>query len=191
MLNNNYGAFSQPLYSKNNMNWRTSQSTPQEVELMMKQKFNQNIMQNQIYQQEYQNDSYTEFQQTLMSCSPNIRQKIINDEEYQKCDRECETLIKQAVEEIIIPQLLGTAQGRIAFERICGTTKKLKEKYCQEEYETNQKLQMLMQDDVVKKRLEELGQQSPKKEQPKNLSREQIQQAIESTKHSNQEGSVC
>lgn len=190
MMNNNTGILNQPLYNKNNMNWRNPQSTPQEVELMMKQKFNQNVMQNQMYQQEYQNDSYSELQQTLMSCSPNIRQKIINDEEYQKCDRECENLIKQAVEEIIIPQLLVTAQGRLAFERICGIAKRLKEKYCQEEYETNQKLQILMQDDVVKKRLEELGQQSQKNEVNKNLSQQQIQQVRESIKN-NQEVSYA
>jgi hypothetical protein len=38
-------------------------------------------------------------------------------------------LVKQMVEEIIIPQVIATPQGRMAFENFVGTVKKLKEKY--------------------------------------------------------------
>ena len=80
----------------------------------------------------------------------------MNDNNYKACDNECEQLIKQAIEEIMIPQVLMTSQGRIAFEKFVGVVKKLKEKYSEEEVETTQKLQTLMQDEIVKKRLKEL-----------------------------------
>lgn len=123
----------------------------------MKQKFSQPYFQNQpIYKNGYETDPYLELQQILGSCSATVRQKIISDKNYRLCDEECETLVKQMVEEIIIPQVLATPQGRIAFENFAGTVKKLKEKYYQEEVETTQKIQQLMQDDVVKQRLHEL-----------------------------------
>jgi hypothetical protein len=53
-------------------------------------------------------------------------------------------LIKQAVEEIIIPQVLLTPQGRIAFENFVGVVKKLKERYSKEEIENTQKFQALL-----------------------------------------------
>jgi hypothetical protein len=86
----------------------------------------------------------------LSSCSATVRQKIINDKNYIACDEECELLIKQMVEEIIIPQVIALPQGRLAFENFVGTVKKLKDKYYQEEVETTQKIQKLMQDDIVK-----------------------------------------
>jgi hypothetical protein len=53
----------------------------------------------------------------------------MNDKNYIVCDEECETLIKQMVEDIIIPQVIATPQGRMAFENFVGTVKKLKDKY--------------------------------------------------------------
>lgn len=72
------------------------------------------------------------------------------------------------VEDIIIPQVIATPQGRMAFENFVGTVKKLKDKYYQEEIETTQKIQQLMQDEVVKQRLNELTQT----QQQNNLSTE-------------------
>lgn len=165
MLGNNFAPFNTPLYGKNN-NWRNLQQinpqqiNPQEIELMMKQKFNPSYCQGytQGYNN-YENDPYIELQQLIGECSTSVRQRIVNDIEYKKCDEECELLIKQAIEDIIIPQLLMTPQGRIAFEKFTGTVKKLKEKYSMEELENNKKIQVLMEDEIVKKRLEELGRQ--------------------------------
>ena len=158
MFNVNSIPNTSPLYGRND--WRTMQQVnPQEVELMMKQKFNQPYFTNsQFYQQNYDGSSYLELQQILSSCTPAIRQKIMLDKTYKECDSECEALIKQAIEEIIIPQVIMTPQGKMAFEKFVGTVKKLKEKYTQEEIEATQKLQALMQDEVVKQRLQELTQ---------------------------------
>lgn len=152
-----------PQYGKmnaqNNYSWASNQNlnmnNPQEVELMMRQKFNQNSLpQNSMLPQ---SDPYQEFQMIMGSCPPNIRYKIMNNEEYVRCDQECELLIKQAVEEMIIPQILNTPQGRVTFEKFLGVAKKLKEKYSQEEVETAEQLQKLMQDEVVQQRLKELA----------------------------------
>jgi hypothetical protein len=157
MFNTNSIPNTSPLYGRND--WRTMQQVnPQEVELMMKQKFNQPYFPNQqFYQQNYDGSSYLELQQVLSSCSPAIRQKIMSDRNYKECDSECEALIKQAIEEIIIPQVIMTPQGKVAFEKFAGTVKKLKEIYSQEEIEATQRLQALMQDEVVKQRLQELA----------------------------------
>lgn len=145
--------------SSNNYNWTQNPSlnmnNPQEVELMMRQKFNQNsFSQNNMVPQ---SDPYQEFQILMSSCPPNIRYKIMNSEEYIKCDQECEMLIKQAIEEAVIPQILNTPQGRVSFEKFLGVTKKLKDKFSQEEVETAEQLQKLMQDEVVQQRLKELA----------------------------------
>lgn len=160
MLNNGSIPNAAPVYGRDWRNFSNFQSVnPQEVELMMKQKFSQPYFQNQpIYKNGYENDPYTELQQTLSSCSATVRQKIISDQNYRVCDEECEMLVKQMVEEIIIPQVIATPQGRMAFENFVGTVKKLKEKYYQEEIETTQRIQQLMQDEVVKQRLHELSQ---------------------------------
>ena len=168
MFNNNgqMPLTASPLYVRNQRNLQNlssslssnlSYNNPQEVELMMKQKFNQPYFQaQQNYQKNYETDPYIELQQILGSCSSTVKQRIMNDNNYKACDNECEQLIKQAIEEIMIPQVLMTSQGRIAFEKFVGVVKKLKEKYSEEEVETTQKLQTLMQDEIVKKRLKEL-----------------------------------
>ena len=161
MFNNNSIPNTSPLYGRNDWrNFSNFQSVnPQEIELMMKQKFSQPYYQNQqMYKNGLENDPYFELQQILGSCSATVKQKIMSDKSYMLCDEECETLIKQMVEDIIIPQVIATPQGRIVFENFVGTVKKLKEKYYQEEIETTQKIQQLMQDEVVKQRLQELNQ---------------------------------
>lgn len=168
MFNNNgqMPLTASPLYVRNqrnlqnlssNLSSNLSYNNPQEVELMMKQKFNQPYFQNQQgFQQNYDTDPYLELQQILSSCTSTVKQRIMNDNNYKICDNECEQLIKQAIEEIMIPQVLMTSQGRMAFENFVGVVKKLKDKYSKEEIETTQKLQTLMQDEIVKKRLQEL-----------------------------------
>ena len=143
----------------NNYSWspnmnNISMSNPQEVELMMRQKFSQNNNANNLANQ---SDPYQEFQMLMSSCSPNIKYKIMNNEEYIKCDQECELLIKQAIEEAIIPQILSLPQGRVAFEKFLGVARKLKDKYIQEEVETAEQFQKLMKDEIVQQRLRELS----------------------------------
>lgn len=148
------------IYSNGNYRYNDSRSqwngqNPQEVELMMKQKFQQPFNQNQT--QQYQSDPYIELQNELLNCSVSIRNKIIGDREYQACDAECEILLKQAIEEVFVPQILNTPKGRLAMEKFVGVVKQLKEKYSQEEVQTNEQLQALLNDEVVRKRMEQLS----------------------------------
>ena len=142
-------------YSDNRQQWNNQ--NPQEVELMMKQKFQQPFTQNQFQTQNYQSDPYTELQNELLNCSVSVRNKIVNDREYQMCDNECEILLKQALEEVFVPQILNTPKGRIAMEKFVGVVKQLKEKYSQEELQTTEQLQALLNDEIVKKRMEQLS----------------------------------
>ena len=135
---------------------------PQEIELMMKQKFQQPLTQNLNQFPNYQTDPYLELQNELLNCSVTVRNKILNDKEYQICDNECELLLKQAVEEIFIPQILNTPKGRIALEKFVGTVKQLKEKYSQEEAKTNEQLQTLLNDEVVQNRMKQLSNEADK-----------------------------
>lgn len=146
-----------PRYNNDGRNQWNNQN-PQEVELMMKQKFQQAFVPNQVQNQNYQSDPYLELQNELLNCSVSVRNKIINDKEYQVCDNECEILLKQAIEEIFVPQLLNTPKGRMAMERFVGVVKQLKEKYSQEEVQTNEQLQALLNDEVVRKRMQQLSQ---------------------------------
>lgn len=150
-----------PRYNNDGRNQWNNQS-PQEVELMMKQKFQQTFVPNQVQNQNYQSDPYLELQNELLNCSVSVRNKIINDKEYQLCDNECEILLKQAIEEIFVPQLLNTPKGRMAMERFVGVVKQLKEKYSQEEVQTNEQLQALLNDEVVRKRMQQLSQTNDK-----------------------------
>lgn len=147
-------------YSENRQSWNNQ--SPQEVELMMKQKFQQPNMPSQTQFQNYQSDPYLELQNELLNCSVSVRNKIISDKEYRLCDNECELLLKQAIEEIFVPQILNTPKGRVAMEKFVGVVKQLKEKYSQEEAQTNEQLQSLLNDEVVKKRMQQLAQQESK-----------------------------
>lgn len=142
-------------YGENKQLWNNQ--NPQEVELMMKQKFQQPSMQNAVQFQNYQSDPYSELQNELLNCSITVRNRILNDKEYQICDNECELLLKQAIEEVFVPQILNTPKGRMAMEKFVGTVKQLKEKYSQEEAQTNEQLQNLLNDEVVIKRMQQLS----------------------------------
>ena len=147
-------------YNENRQPWNNQ--NPQEVELMMKQKFQQPNIQNQTQFQNYQLDPYSELQNELLNCSVLVRNKIITDREYQVCDNECELLLKQAIEEVFVPQILNTPKGRVAMEKFVGVVKQLKEKYSKEEVQTNEQLQNLLNDEVVKKRMQQLAEQESK-----------------------------
>lgn len=151
------------VYSNNNFRYNDnrynqwSNQNPQEVELMMKQKFQQPMGQNSMQPQNYQLDPYLELQNELTNCSITVRNKIINDKEYKACDNECELLLKQTIEEVFIPQILNTPKGRIIMENFVGVVKQLKEKYSQEEAKTNEQLQTLLNDEVVQNRMRQLS----------------------------------
>lgn len=131
---------------------------PQEIELMMKQKFQQPFQQNAMDFQNYQTNPYLELQAELANCSITVRNKIVSDPEYKMCDNTCDVLLKQMIEEVFVPQVLNTSQGRIAMEKFVGVVKQLKEKYSKEEANTAEQLQTLLNDDIVKQRMQQLAQ---------------------------------
>lgn len=114
--------------------------------------------------QEQQNisDPYVDFQNEFNSCSVNIQQRILNDNEFKSVMYECDKQVQSMIENIVRPQVLQTKDGRIAFERLLATFRKLKDSYSNEEAENMKTINMLMQDEVVLKRLAELKEQGGK-----------------------------
>lgn len=113
---------------------------------------------NQIQQIPQQNfsDPYIDFQNEFNSCSANIQQRILDDKDFKSAMSECDKQIQMMVENLVRPQVMQTKDGRIAFERLLAIFRKLKEGYSNEEAENMKTINMLMQDEVVLKRLSEL-----------------------------------
>lgn len=132
-----------------------AQSSP-EMEMIMRRKWNESQQQVPM-----QPDPYMQFQNEMSQCSPTVKNKIMNDSDYIQADNQCEALLKQAIEEAIIPQLINTPNGRVAFERLTAITRNLKQKYIQDEVIANEQLQALMKDEVVINRLKELQTNTP------------------------------
>jgi hypothetical protein len=72
---------------------------------------------------------------------------------------DCDKRIQAMVEDLIRPQLMQTPDGRIAFEKMLATFRQVRDKYSKEESDNLEALQMVMQDEVVKKRIAELNKQ--------------------------------
>lgn len=132
-------------YGKNNSPFYN----PQEIELMTKQKY--------INPPLTASDPYMELMNIMGNCSGTVRANITNNPEYKEVEAECDMLIKQTMEELIVPQVLNKPNGRMAFEKMVAIAKKLRDKYSQEEIAVNEQFQKLMQDEVVQKRLQELS----------------------------------
>lgn len=106
-----------------------------------------------------QSNPYDDCIKLLSSCSDLVKQKIVNDKNYQQAENECELLIKQLWYAEIVPRVMQYQQGRIAFEQLLNVTKQLKQNYSQEEVQMTHNMQVLMQDEVVLARLRELQNQ--------------------------------
>lgn len=111
---------------------------------------------NQLPQQQNISDPYIDFQNEFNSCSSNIQQRIIEDKDFKIAMSECDKQIQMMVENLVRPQVMQTKDGRLAFERLLAVFRKLKEGYANEEAESMKTINMLMQDEVVLKRLAEL-----------------------------------
>lgn len=112
-------------------------------------------IQNQMQPQQ-QSDPYTEFETEFLKCSTIVQNKIMEDNEFKYIMAECDKQIQRMVEYIVRPQVLQTKDGRIAFERLLGAFKELKNKYSKEEMDNMEKIQMLMNDEVIRKRMMEM-----------------------------------
>lgn len=112
-----------------------------------------------IQEQQNVSDPYIDFQKEFNSCSANIQQRIIEDNDFKMAMSECDKQIQMMVENLVRPQVMQTKDGRIAFERLLAIFRKLKDGYASEEAENMKTINMLMQDEVVLKRLAELKNQ--------------------------------
>ena len=117
----------------------------------------QDIQQQRQQQNQQQiSDPYTDFEIEFSKCSTVVQNKILNDIEFKRTMDYCDRLIQGALESIVRPQVIQTSEGRIAFERMLATFRELRDKYSQEEIQSMEKISRIMQDDVVRKRIEEL-----------------------------------
>lgn len=107
-----------------------------------------------------QSDPYSDFELEFSKCSPIVQNRILNDPTFKQNMLECDKLIQATMEALVRPQVMQTREGRIAFEKLLSTFRNIKDSYAKEEADNMERIQRLMQDDVVKKRLAELEQQS-------------------------------
>lgn len=136
-----------------------SSVSPQEWEYIQQIRrtgYDQNQAQAQAQQQQQQSDPYNDFESEFSKCTGITQNKILNDDEFKSIMYECDKHIQSMVEKIVRPQVIQTKEGRIVFEKLLATFRQLKDRYSKEEEQNMEKLQMLMQDEVVRKRLMEL-----------------------------------
>ena len=103
-----------------------------------------------------QSDPYTDFETEFSKCSTAIQNKILNDSDFKQSMFECDKIMQATIERAIRPQVMQTTEGRVAFEKLLAVFRNIKDRYIKEEAENMEKLQKLMQDDVIKKRLAEI-----------------------------------
>ena len=108
-------------------------------------------------QQQQISDPYTDFEIEFQKCSNIIQNKILNDDEFKFSMNECDKQIQHMVEQIVRPQVLQTKEGRISFEKLLATFRNIRDRASVEETQNLEKIQQLMQDDVIQKRLMELS----------------------------------
>jgi hypothetical protein len=156
-----------PLAMPRNFSQPTAQTTPsvspqewEYIQTMRRTGWDTN-QQPQIQQQPQipQSDPYVDFVNEFSKCSSVVQNKILNDPEFKPTMDDCDKRIQAMVEDLIRPQLMQTPDGRIAFEKMLATFRQVRDKYSKEESDNLEALQMVMQDEVVKKRIAELNKQ--------------------------------
>lgn len=136
---------------------------PQNTKFTMEQQYNNmmnQMQQNQNIQQPPQqqslSDPHLDYIKLLEATSTNIKLKMNDDIELQQCNYDCESIKSQALDELLIPQILQHPQARAIFERRLQTAKKLKVLEEGKVAQLQQQMETLMNDEVVMKRLQEL-----------------------------------
>lgn len=115
-------------------------------------------IQQQINQQVQQSDPYTDFENEFSKCSSIVQSNIMNNEEFQSVMKECDNQIQRTVEQLVRPQVMQTKEGRLCFEKLLAVFREQRDKYAKEEASNMEKLQRLMNDEVVRKRMLEMEQ---------------------------------
>lgn len=143
----------------NNNNNNLGSFSPQEWEFIQQIRrtgYDPNQIARQQSQMVNQSDPYSDFEIEFSKCSTTVQNRILNDAEFKQSMYECDRIMQATIEQIIRPQVIQTNEGRIAFERLLATFRNVKDKYSKEEADNMERLQRLMQDDVVKQRLAEI-----------------------------------
>lgn len=102
------------------------------------------------------NNPYNDYVSIINSCSDVTKEKILTDERFVATYNQCEGCLKEYLYAQVIPQVLEIQAGRAAFEQLFLVTQKLKEEYTQRDKQKEKQLELLMQDEVVLQRLQEL-----------------------------------
>lgn len=132
--------------------------SPDTTRLTLEQEYNR--LSNRMTQQT-QSNAYADYINTLSSCSDMTRGRILEDERFNIIYAQCEAYLKEYLYSQALPYILETQQGRMAFEQLYATTKALKEEYTQRDLQKEKQLELLMQDEVVLRRLQELQNEQP------------------------------
>lgn len=128
--------------------------SPETTRLTLEQEYNR--LSNRMTPQQNQSTAYTDYVNTLNSCSDITRGRILEDERFIGIYAQCEAYLKEYLYTQALPYVLETQQGRMAFEQLYSTTKALKDEYTQRDLQKERQLELLMQDEVVLRRLQEL-----------------------------------
>lgn len=107
-----------------------------------------------------ESNPYNDYVNVLNSCSDVTKEKIITDGRFSAAYAQCEGYLKEYLYAQVIPQVLETQPGRIAFEQLYLISKNLKDEFSQKDRQKEKQLELLMQDEVVLKRLQELQMQT-------------------------------
>ena len=139
-------------------NYNQQYDNPNTTKLTLEQQYHQLAQQILPNQQgnSVQSNPYDDFRNTLNSCSDIVRGKIIQDTRFQNIYTTCEEAIKQVLYAKVIPEVLSDPNGRMVFEQMYVTTKALKDELLQKDIQKEQQLEILMNDEVVLKRLQEI-----------------------------------
>lgn len=171
------------------------QYPPNTTRLTLEQEYNRLI--NQMAPPQNQSNAYNDYLTTLNSCSDVTRNRILSDERFAAIYGQCELYLKEYLYAQALPYILETQQGRKAFEQLYVVTKSLKDEYNQRDMQKERQIELLMQDEIVLQRLQELQnnqsqvpaqsqQQVPKKQNFKNRGNQQNPQETPQTEVNNQ-----
>ena len=107
-------------------------------------------------QQPERSDPYNDFITEFNQCSNVVQASILENPEFKQCMAECDKKIQATMEALVRPQVMQTQDGRVAFERLLASFRSVRDQAKQQEAQNMQRIQALMNDDVVRKRIEEL-----------------------------------
>lgn len=128
-------------------------NSPDTTRLTLEQEYNRNKV---SQPQQNQSNPYSDYVNVFNSLSDVAKEKILADERFSSVYAQCEACLKEYIYAQALPYVLETQGGRISFEQLYSITKTLKDEMTQRDLKKEKQLELLMQDEVVLKRLQEL-----------------------------------